>query len=81
MKLYNPWKPHGVQFTNELYAVRKLTVLGWQYLDNNINQCSFWWSCPVHTLKYATQFTLDQAQALLDSLNKNQTLKTRKVIH
>ena len=45
--MYNPLKPHIVEFVSTGFAVRRLTLMGWRYLDNHKyvhkNEPSFWW--------------------------------------
>lgn len=57
MKLYNPFKPHIVEFDG-WYYVRKLTLIGFQYLDQYEY---YWWYDTEHRDKYC-RCALDQAK-------------------
>jgi hypothetical protein len=55
MKLYNPLRPHIVEFSNGSYAVRQLTVYGWQYYDNQAGKPDdYWWN----SLEFYNHFKL-----------------------
>lgn len=41
MKIYNPFKPHLVQFTDGSYAYRKSEVFYWTMLDRDDG--NHWW--------------------------------------
>lgn len=40
-RLYNPFKPHVCQLVTGKYAVRKLSVFGWEYLDR-VDRDQWW---------------------------------------
>ena len=79
MKLYNPFKPHIVLFDNYHYAVRKLTSLGWAYLDNNkFDPCDDYWWHGV-TLRSGTYYSFGTYKEADDRLRKY-TRKFHKII-
>lgn len=65
--MYNPFRPHIVQFHDGKYAVRcwKLDHFGWGYFDNQ-RYCrdNYWWSARA-AYKWAVVDTLERAQELL----------------
>jgi len=73
MKLYNIFKPHVVEFSNGKFAVRKLTSIGFRYLDTDTNH---WWLLHEHVSKYALMSSLGEANKLKESL----IIKKHKVI-
>jgi hypothetical protein len=48
MTLYNPFKPHIVKYNNG-YAIRKLDVFIWTYLDNKEK---YWWYSNEYICEY-----------------------------
>lgn len=55
MKLYNPFRPHIVELSNGNFAVRQLTVYGWQYYDNQCGRLDdYWWN----SLKFINHFKI-----------------------
>lgn len=45
MKIYNPFKPHLVQFNDGSYAYRKFALIAWVLLDR---EGDHWWFGKVH---------------------------------
>lgn len=71
MKIYNPFQPHVVEFSNGMYAVRKLTDAGWKYYDTQRRgQDDYWW----WGIKYSHNFLIDNLERAQDlcELAKNQ---------
>lgn len=79
--MYNPLRPHIVEFTNGKFAIRKFVLpLGWQYYDNQaLGKDTHWWSQPKHS-EWFLMPTLDKAQCLLATLN-NPPLQVKKVYY
>lgn len=80
MKFYNPFKPHIVQFPNGKYAVRRWSVLMWEYKEHITfsDEEIFWWNAMEYVKKWCMVDTLEQAKALRDK--RKLKVKT-KVIH
>jgi len=67
MQLYNPFKPHIVQFNNGKYGVRKLSpilLFGWMYFDQQ--SANYWWSTEEYIPKYCISETLEKLKQPLD---------------
>jgi len=65
MKLYNPFKPHIVEFDDGTFAVRKFTWTGWGHLDNDICTEYWWFSVTINTARQFKCKTLAEARVLL----------------
>ena len=63
--IYNPFKPHIVQFPNGKYAIRKYGFPFWDYLDSS--DLNYWWSTSSFVYKYCTFNTLEAAKKALDT--------------
>lgn len=69
MKFYNPFQPHVVEFSSGMFAVRKLTKLGWKYYDNQrLGQDDYWW-----WMEHSRHFLVDNLKRVQDlcALAKN----------
>jgi hypothetical protein len=59
MKFYNPFKAHVVLLVSTgRFAVRKLTLIGWKYLDLD---GSYWWVTPEYVWKHCGALNKDNA--------------------
>ena len=79
---YNPFKPHIVEYTNGTFAVRKLTVFGWAYYDNQkVKRDDYWWT--PFSSEDAKQWylldSLDMAQTLLEMSQLRKTIKSKQI--
>lgn len=63
MKLFNPSKPHIV-YNGKNYAIRKLELFGWSYLDRDI-LCNHWWALESYVYTYAMLGSLEEAEERL----------------
>jgi hypothetical protein len=59
MKFYNPFKPHIAYHPKHGYAVRKRTLLGWEYLDPD---CKSWWWVMEYAHKWAMMKSVEEAR-------------------
>ena len=74
--MYNPFKPHIVQFDNNKFAVRKLTYfLIWGYRDNYCHD-NYWWTTPNNVQRYSSVNTYEEAVDILKFLSD---IKVKKV--
>jgi hypothetical protein len=84
MKFYNPFKPHIVQLSNGKYAVRRWSLLAWEYKESWTlpgTDC-YWWNSMEHVQKWCTVKSLEEAKALCgESKSKLKPMKVVKVIH
>ena len=71
MKLYNPFKPHIVT-DGKYYYVRKLTFIGWSFLDRN--DPDYFWSIPQFVNKHCKLYTKEDAKS---SIKKHYQLKQK----
>ena len=80
-KLYNPFKPHIVEFDNGTFAVRRSRVLYWEYYDNQkIRPSTYWWTNLTEgNEKYYLLDTLELAQTLLEMHYLRKVIKSNKV--
>ena len=77
--MYNPVKPHIVELYSGKFAVRKLTIIGWSYFDNQKNYSDYsWWTVPEYIYKHCYIDTLVEAKAVFE-LSKVNPSKVRKV--
>lgn len=75
MKLYNPFKPHLVQFKNGKYAVRRYCFpFGWAYRDKTFDDKS-WWAKPQRVIDWCLFSSKLQAEELLLKIT---TLKPKR---
>ncbi len=59
-KLYNPFKPHVVKFSNGKYGLRKLNLFG-GYEFFGQKHCNYWW----HDMEYIPEYcTVDNIEDL-----------------
>ena len=67
-KFYNPFKAHIVQFANGEFAVRRWSVLAWEYKEHITfaNDDIYWWNTMEYAKKWCMVNTLEQAKALRD---------------
>lgn len=72
MKLYNPFKPHIVEFANGYFGIRKLNFLGFEFADKTED---YWWGQGPNIKKFATFISLSDAIDQMDNI----TLKVVKV--
>ena len=63
MKFYNPFKKHIAYNPTYGYCVRRLRLLGWEYLDPD---CKFWWFQFCYAKKWAMIATLEEARTRRD---------------
>jgi hypothetical protein len=79
---YNPFKPHIAQLRDGDFAVRKLNILGWEYLDSwgdvLIEYSDFWWRRENNILKYTTHQTKELALERLEYHRKCKEAKKEK---
>lgn len=80
MKFYNPFKPHIVQFSNGKYAVRRWSVLAWEYKEHITfnNEVIYWWNAMEYVKKWCMVDTLEEAKSLRE---KHKIKVKTKVIH
>lgn len=66
MKFYNPFKAHIVQFDDGKFAVRRWSVLAWEYKEYITygNDAIYWWNAMEYVKKWCMVDTLEQAKAL-----------------
>jgi len=83
MKLYNPFKPHVVEFEDGTFAVRKFSLIdfGFVYRDATKGKLDHWWRCQ-SDFHYAKMSSYSQALKLYWELgsivNPN---KVKRVLH
>ena len=65
MSLYNPFKPHLVEFSSGEFAIRIFTWHGFKYYSSN--GVSTWKTCKCVN-KYCRLKTVEEAEELLASL-------------
>jgi hypothetical protein len=73
MRIFNPFKPHICEFGTGGFAVRKLTCLGWGYLDASTkNYYDFWWSkrCAKYAVTVYPEFAVDRLRTYYEYKNK-----------
>lgn len=79
MYLYNPFKPHVIEFENGKYAIRKYNF-GWTYLDNNkvksADSGTYWWHN--YTEGAHVYFTYPNSVEAFDRLNEYTELSGKK---
>lgn len=78
MKLYNPFKAHIVQFADGKFAVRRWSVLAWEYKERIVfnNDVAYWWNTMEYVRKWCCVDTHEQAAILRDK----QFIKPNKVV-
>lgn len=72
-RFYNPFKLHICQLMNGKYAVRKLTLIGWEYLDStshNGKRDNYWWTIKDSVLKYCGNNLKMEAESRLNEYKK-----------
>ena len=67
MRLFNPFKAHVVEFATGEVAVRVLTLQGFKYYSCNGTNT---WATSKCVNKYCRLKTIEEAEELLDKLNK-----------
>lgn len=72
MKIYNPFKPHLVQFTDGSYAYRKSKVFYWTLLDKDGGH---WWFGKEQWQRYCYGTAEEAESALLNWHNRGKTPK------
>lgn len=87
MKIYNPFKPHIVEFQNGKFAVRRYEFLCWTYKGHTIfprESESHWWFVHEYVVKHCMVDTLEEAKVVMN-LEKPKVKKVDefdvKVIH
>jgi hypothetical protein len=77
--MYNPLRPHIVEFANGNFAIRKFVVpWGWMYYDNQrYGSDQYWWTFTKHSAWFLIP-TLDKAQDILHIM-QNSPLNIKKV--
>lgn len=69
MKLYNPFKPHLVQFANGKFAMRRLRLLGFEYMDKwpeaDGRIFNYWWPASLIPREEMSFSTAEEAKATL----------------
>jgi hypothetical protein len=81
-RFYNPFKPHICQLINGKYAVRKLTLIGWEYLDStssNGKRYNYWCIVEGSILQYCSNNLKMEAESRLNEYNKPKPKLSRKV--
>jgi hypothetical protein len=81
MKFYNPFKAHIVQFSNGKYAIRRWSVLSWEYKEHTTygKESVYWWTAMEYVKKWCMVDTLEEAKALRDK--RKIKVKKVQVIH
>lgn len=76
--MYNPFRPHLVEFNNT-WAIRKLTVIGWQYLGSQRPKPNnYWWSKPYsHYYAHPTEAQARQAYQTWLTLKQRKPLNVK----
>ena len=79
MKFYNPFRPHVALLSNDKFVVRKLTLIGWRYYDNQrLGSCDLWWyGFTYSSAQYFEADTYEEARQILKSVYANK-LASRK---
>ena len=65
MSPINPLKPHTVRLASGKFAVRKLTLFGWRYYDNQRVPADWWWQPAESSRVWYELDTLHEALILL----------------
>jgi len=84
MKIYNPFKPHLVQFTDGSYAYRKFDLVSWVLLDRDgghwwYRDGGHWWFSRHPYWQLYCYGTKEQAEAaLVEWNNRSSTPKYDK---
>lgn len=70
-KFYNPFKPHVVQFANGKFAVRKLSILMWEYKEHTTYARNdvYWWHSINDSFNWVCVDTYEQAAVLRDKVH------------
>jgi hypothetical protein len=84
--MLNPFKPHIVEFDRGGFAVRRLGLLGWRYLDNykylHKTEKPFWWLFPgPENIRYWRHDSIEDARSTLHQYTSygNFTNQVKKV--
>lgn len=73
MRIFNPFKPHICEFRTGDFAVRKLALLGWEYLDADAKRFpDTWWSRGYanHAATTCPEFAVDRLKTYYEYKNK-----------
>lgn len=78
--IYNPLKAHIVEYSDDTFAIRKLTITGWKYYDNQkMKADDYWWCEGVHQ-RWWIFSTLAEAQAVFNKLTtKHKKLRITRI--
>ena len=81
-KPFNPFKPHIVEFSNGMFAVRKFSFPFWHYYDNQkMKKDDYWWHGASETAaKYYQVDTLEMAQTLLEMCQLRKQINSKKIV-
>jgi hypothetical protein len=83
-KVFNPFKPHIVEFASGKFAVRKFKFPFWRYYDNQtskLNNKDYWWSDLENNLRHRYEVdTLEMAQILLEMCQLRKTIQSKKIL-
>lgn len=80
-KVFNPFKPHIVEFASGKFAIRKFTWC-WKYYDNQRGKSDeYWWFDPNSEFKHRYEVdSIEIATTLLEICNLRKTIQSRKVL-
>ena len=81
-KVFNPFRPHIVEFENGKFAVRKLKFLWWHYYDNQKHKKEdyWWWSTDEDCRRWYQVDTLEMAQTLLEMSQLRKQINSKKIV-
>lgn len=81
-KVFNPFRPHIVEFENGKFAVRKLKFLWWHYYDNQKHKKEdYWWlSFDEDCRRWYQVDTLEMAQTLLEMSQLRKQINSKKIV-
>ena len=72
--MYNPFKAHLAQLRNGFYAIRRLTLIGYEFLD--CAPKTYWWQSEYYVLQHCKFNTIGEAQIRLEQYQAQ--VKNRK---
>lgn len=80
-KFYNPFKPHIVQFADGKFAVRRWSILAWEYKEHTTfsKDDVYWWNWIEFTQNWCHVETYEQAVALRDKVHVKKPKATEVV--
>ena len=79
MKFYNPFKPHIIEVHNNKYLVRKLTFIGYKYLDKD--DCTYWWYVDLSVIRYCIFDSVELAIQVISKIHESSNpLKPKRIL-